>query len=136
MNKIAIIYWSGTGNTQKMAEAIFEGLNNEKVVVDCIACSDFNVDTIQDYSSFAFGCPSMGCEVLEEYEFAPMWDTINPLLNDRKVVLFGSYGWGDGQWMDTWKSACNGNVVDVLICNEYPSDEMLSLCREVGKKLI
>lgn len=132
--KTAVIYWSGTGNTEEMAKAIAEGAGAELFTV-----SAFSGD-INDYDRIAFGCPSMGAEELEESEFAPFFDSIEGNLNGKTIGLFGSYGWGDGEWMRNWVSRCKeaGAVIvtdEGLIINETPSDDDLNTCKEFGKKL-
>lgn len=88
MSKIAVIYWSGTGNTQQMAEAIANQAH-----ADLFTASEFTADKAANYDAFAFGCSAMGAEQLEEDEFEPMWNAVAPVLGSKKVVLFGSYGW-------------------------------------------
>ena len=124
MSKIAVIYWSGTGNTQQMAEAIANQAH-----ADLFAASEFS-------PAFAFGCSAMGAEQLEEDEFEPMWNAVAPVLGSKKVVLFGSYGWGGGEWMDIWKRDNAGlNIVDTVICQDAPDDDALAACRSAADKL-
>ena len=131
--KTAVIYWSGTGNTEEMAKAVAEGANAELFSV-----SDFS-GSIDDYDAVAFGCSAMGDEVLEESEFEPFFSENESKLNGKKVALFGSYGWGDGQWMRDWTErtkALGANLVDEgLIANEAPSADDLEKCKALGKKL-
>ncbi len=103
MDKIAVIYWSGSGNTEKMAKAIVKGVNQAGEDVDVFQASDFSAKDINEYEKIAFGCPSMGCEVLEETEFEPFFQEIESALKEKQVALFGSYGWGDGEWMRNWQ---------------------------------
>lgn len=133
--KTAVIYWSGTGNTEAMAKAIAEGAQAELFSV-----SEFG-GNIDDYDAVAFGCPSMGAEELEDTEFAPFFDSIESKLRGKTIALFGSYGWGDGEWMRLWVQRCEdaGAVISTgegLIVNETPSDDDLNTCSEFGKKLI
>ena len=134
MSKIAVIYWSGTGNTQQMAETIANQAH-----ADLFAASEFSPEKAANYDAFAFGCSAMGAEQLEEDEFEPMWNAVAPVLGSKKVVLFGSYGWGGGEWMRSWESRCGdagaNMVCDSVICNETPDDEALSACRELGAAL-
>lgn len=133
MSKIAVIYWSGTGNTQQMAEAIANQAH-----ADLFAASEFSPEKAADYDAFAFGCSAMGAEQLEEDEFEPMWNAVAPVLGSKKVVLFGSYGWGGGEWMDAWKEdaeAAGLAVVDALIANEAPDDEAVEACQALGRAL-
>lgn len=132
--KTAVIYWSGTGNTEKMAQAIADAAGAELYSV-----SDFN-GNIADYDRVAFGCPAMGAEVLEEDEFEPFFTGVEGLLSGKTIALFGSYGWGDGEWMRNWVDRCNaaGAVVidgEGLIANETPSDDDLAACKTLGEKL-
>ena len=132
--KTAVIYWSGTGNTEKMAQAIADAAGAELYSV-----SDFN-GNIADYDRVAFGCPAMGAEVLEEDEFEPFFTGVEGQLSGKTVALFGSYGWGDGEWMRNWVDRCNaaGAVVidgEGLIANETPSDDDLAACKALGEKL-
>ena len=132
--KTAVIYWSGTGNTEAMAKAIAEGAEAELFSV-----SEFS-GNVNEYDRVAFGCPSMGAEELEESEFAPFFDSIEAELNGKTIGLFGSYGWGDGEWMRLWVDRCTtaGAVIvngEGLIINETPSDDDLNTCRDFGKKL-
>lgn len=132
--KTAVIYWSGTGNTEAMAKAVAEGAGAELFTV-----SDFS-GRIDDYDTVAFGCPAMGAEVLEEDEFEPFFSAIESSLSGKKAVLFGSYGWGDGEWMRNWEDRvkADGAVLvggEGVIANETPSDEDLEKCRQLGKAL-
>lgn len=131
--KTAVIYWSGTGNTEQMANAIAEASGAELYSV-----SDFSGD-IADYDRIAFGCSAMGDEVLEESEFEPFFTAIEGALSGKTIALFGSYGWGDGEWMRTWEEDCGtagiNRVADSVICCEAPDDEALAACRALGRKL-
>jgi flavodoxin short chain len=133
--KVAVIFWSGTGNTEKMAEAIAKSANAELFNV-----SDFNGD-IAEYDRLAFGCPAMGAENLEESEFEPFFADVEGKLKGKSVALFGSYGWGDGEWMRNWveRAESAGAIVvggEGLIANETPSDEDLENCKTLGEKLV
>lgn len=132
--KTAVIYWSGTGNTEEMAKAVAEGAGAE-----LFAVSDFKGD-ISDYDRLAFGCPSMGDEQLEETEFEPFFAAIESKLSGKKIALFGSYGWGDGQWMRDWCERCAAAGAEViggegLIVNEAPDADALSVCKSLGEQL-
>ena len=121
--KTAVVYWSGTGNTEAMARAVAE-----------VAPGDLNA-----YAAIAFGCPAMGAEVLEEMEFQPMFDACKRSLGGKRVALFGSYGWGDGEWMRTWESDCDSAGVNLVcesvICTETPDNAALEACRALGRAL-
>lgn len=131
--KTAVIYWSGTGNTEEMAKAVAEGAGAELFRV-----SDFSAD-IDEYDAVAFGCPAMGDEVLEEDEFEPFFAGVEGKLSGKRTALFGSYGWGDGQWMREWADrarAAGASLIDEgLMANEAPSADDLESCRELGRKL-
>lgn len=132
--KTAVIYWSGTGNTKAMAETVAEGAGAELFEV-----SSFGED-IAGYDSIAFGCPSMGAEELEETEFAPFFDSVESKLNGKTILLFGSYGWGDGEWMRNWEERCKAAGAVLIddkgyIVNEAPADDQLTICKELGKAL-
>ena len=132
--KTAVIYWSGTGNTEAMAKAVAEGAGAELFSV-----SAFSGD-VADYDAVAFGCPAMGAENLEEGEFEPFFEGIESKLSGKKVARFGSYGWGDGEWMREWAERVkNDGAVLVndegLIVNEAPDDAALADCKALGAKL-
>ena len=132
--KTAVIYWSGTGNTEAMAKAVAEGAGAELFTV-----SEFS-GNVEDYDAVAFGCPAMGAEMLEEDEFEPFFTEIEGRLSGKKVGLFGSYGWGDGEWMRNWETrvGSDGAVLvgdEGVIANDAPSDEDLEKCRALGKAL-
>ena len=132
MSKIAVIYWSGTGNTEAMANAIAQGANAELFEVTAFSGS------INDYDKVAFGCPSMGAEELEEADFAPFYDSVEADLKGKKVAIFGSYGWGDGEWLRTWADRINenGSVLfkEGLAINETPDDAALAECKAFGEE--
>ena len=99
MSKVAIVFWSATGNTETMANCIAEGAGAAAAIVPC---AEMDAAKLGEYDVVAFGCPAMGAEQLEESEFEPMFAGLEGSLNGKKVALFGSYGWGDGQWMRDW----------------------------------
>ena len=138
MSKIAVIYWSGTGNTEAMARAICEGALSAGAEASLFSVSDITVEQAKSYDRLALGCPSMGAENLEESEFEPFYTELESSLGGKPVALFGSYGWGDGQWMRDWASRVSGAGAALyddegLIINETPDDGALELCRELGK---
>ena len=139
MSKIAVVYWSGTGNTEAMAHLVAEGISSAGSEAELIQAANFSAALAQKYPSIAFGCPSMGSEQLEEMDFAPMFEAVKAGLSGKNVVLFGSYGWGDGEWMRNWESRCNDDganlACDSVICNEAPDDDALAACRELGASL-
>lgn len=137
--KIAVVYWSGTGNTEAMAAAVAEGAKEKGAEVALKAAAEFDAGMVDSYDALAFGCPAMGAEELEESEFAPMFSACEAKLSGKKIALFGSYGWGDGEWMETWKDTCvsDGAVLacDCVICNEAPDDEAIAACKALGAAL-
>ena len=140
MSKIAVIYWSGTGNTEAMADLVANAAAAAGASVDKFTASEFNAASAGDYTGFALGCPAMGAEQLEESEFEPMFSDLEGSLNGKKVAMFGSYGWGDGQWMRDWVERAQGDGAQVfggegLICNEAPDDDVQAACRKLGADL-
>lgn len=138
--KVAVVYWSGTGNTEAMAEAVASGAREAGAEVKVFGASEFNNTLAADFESIAFGCPSMGAEELEDSEFQPMFEDVKGSLAGKKVALFGSYGWGDGEWMRTWQADCEAEgislVADGVIANEAPDDDAVSACKALGKALV
>ena len=110
MSKIAVVYWSGTGNTEAMAEEVANGAKAAGAEVESFTTDDFAADKMDDYDAVAFGCPAMGDEVLEEDEFGPLFEDCKAKLSGKKIALFGSYGWGDGEWMRNWEEDCKQQV--------------------------
>lgn len=139
MRKTAVVYWSGTGNTQMMAEKVAEGVRAAGAEADVYNCTEFSADLMDNYEAVAFGCPSMGSEQLEDTEFEPVFTECEAKLSGKVIGLFGSYGWGDGEWMRTWEENCRDKganlVCDSVICQETPDDEALSACRSLGEAL-
>ena len=139
MSKVAVVYWSGTGNTQAMADMVAEGAKGKGAEVSVIEAGNFTADQVSAYDGIAFGCPAMGDEVLEESEFDPMFTEVEEVLSGKKIALFGSYGWGDGQWMRDWAERClaAGAVLaaDSVIVNYAPGDEDEQQCRDLGAAL-
>lgn len=138
MSKTVIIYWSGTGNTRTMAEAVFDGAKSVNADTDCFEVSEISAEKAIMYDTLIFGCPAMGAEELEECEFEPFFAELEPNLAEKNVALFGSYGWGDGEWMRTWeKRVCDAGASLIgnegVISNEMPSDDDLDKCTLLGK---
>ena len=140
MNKVAVIYWSGTGNTEAMAQAVAKGAQGAGASAQLYAVSDFSPAQAVQYDAFALGCPAMGSEALEDGEFEPVYQSLKAFLADRKVALFGSYGWGDGEWMRSWEADCADAGITLaaesVICNDAPDDEALSACKALGAALV
>ena len=140
MSKVAVVYWSGTGNTEAMANAVAEGAKGAGAEVDILVASDFNSGKVAEYDGIAFGCPAMGAENLEESEFEPMFTDVEGSLSGKKIALFGSYGWGSGEWMDTWEAQCQADgavfAAAPLICHETPDEAGLADCTALGEALV
>ena len=140
MKKTLVIYWSGTGNTEAMAGAVLEGMKAAGADAALLTPDQVTPASLSGVSSVAMGCPAMGSEVLEEMEFQPMFDACKRSLGGKRVALFGSYGWGDGEWMRTWEKDCDdvgiNLVCESVICTETPDDAALEACRALGKALV
>ncbi len=140
MNQIAIVYWSGTGNTETMAQCIAEGVKEAGGQAQLLGPGEFSADRFSDFSAVAFGCSAMGAEQLEEAEFEPMFSSVEGALGGKKIALFGSYGWGDGQWMRDWCARCEDAGANLfeeegLIAHEAPDAQGQEACRELGRRL-
>jgi len=137
--KIAVVFWSQTGNTEIMANKVAEGAQEAGAQVDILTPDAFSAGAVAGYDAVAFGCPAMGDEVLEEAEFEPMFADVEGALGGKKVVLFGSYGWGDGQWMRDWVERCRNagaNLIgEGLILNGTPDADGEAQCFELGKQI-
>ena len=139
MKKIAVVYWSGTGNTEAMAKAVVKGAQGAGGGATLCTPTDFSGAEVAKYDAIAFGCPAMGSEILEDSEFEPMFEDCKGALRGKTIALFGSYGWGDGEWMRSWEDDCRaaGAVLacDSVICNDAPDDEALDACKALGAAL-
>ena len=139
MSKVAVVFWSGTGNTEAMADAVAQGARGAGASVDVLGPSDFDASKVAAYDGIAFGCPAMGAEVLEEDEFEPMFQDVKGALAGKAIALFGSYGWGDGEWMRNWENDCKAAganlVVDSVMANEAPDDDAIAACKALGAAL-
>lgn len=140
MSKIAVVYWSGTGNTEAMAAAVADGAKSNGAEVSLMAAAEFGANQVSEFDAIAFGCPAMGSEVLEESEFEPMFSACESKLGGKRIALFGSYGWGDGEWMRSWEESCRSDgavlVHESVICNEAPDEEALAQCKALGAALV
>ena len=139
MKKTAVIYWSGTGNTEAMANAVLEGMKAAGAEATLLTPDQVDASALSDYDAIAFGCPAMGAEELEADEFAPMFEACLPQLRDKPIALFGSYGWGDGEWMRSWEGSCvqGGAILAAasVICQEAPDEEADAACKALGRAL-
>ena len=140
MKKAAVIYWSGTGNTEAMANAVAEGMKESGAEVSLLSADDVSAADLAGLDAVALGCPAMGSEVLEDMEFEPMFEGCKSALKGKRVALFGSYGWGGGEWMQNWERDCRSSGIqlacDSVICNEAPDDAVLAACQALGKALV
>lgn len=135
MSKVNVVYWTQSGNTQAMAEAMAEGAGVSPTFV-----TDVNMDDLKSANAFALGCPAMGAEVLEEAEMEPFVSEVEGFASGKTIALFGSYGWGDGQWMRDWverMEAAGAKVIggEELICQEMPDADMIEALKSVGAQL-
>ena len=136
-----VVYWSQTGNTQTMAEAVAKGITAAGGSAECVAVSDITPQDLAGEAVFALGCPAMGAEVLEESEMEPFVEELEKSVSGKKIGLFGSYGWGDGEWMRDWcqrmeEAGAHLICEEGVIANETPDDAALEECRAAGKELI
>ncbi len=140
MAKVNIIYWSGTGNTAAMAAAIAEGAKEAGAEANLIPAETASADDVKDAKAVALGCPSMGAEQLEETIMEPLMEELDGNISGKTVVLFGSYGWGSGDWMRDWEDRVGSDGAQVwngegIIANNAPDEEALDNCRAAGKDL-
>ena len=140
METVKIVFWSQGGNTAAMAAAVAEGVQEAGSKAEIINVSDASAADLQSMKGFALGCPAMGAEVLEEMEMEPFMCELEGSLAGKSVGLFGSYGWGDGQWMRDWEERCKAAGAAVVggegvICQETPDDDAIASCRVLGKAL-
>ena len=140
MSKTAIIYWSGTGNTEAMAGAIAEGAKEVNADTAYFTVSEISADKAAEYATLILGCPAMGAEELEESEFEPFFAELEYKIDGKNVALFGSYGWGSGQWLEDWCARCkeDGAVMQEepgVMANEAPDDDAIAACNALGAKL-
>ncbi|MGN0394354.1 MAG: flavodoxin [Coprococcus sp.] len=140
MDKIYVVYWSQSGNTQAMAEAVGKGITDAGKEAAVVYVGDASVEELKNAKCFALGCPAMGAEVLEETEMEPFVSEVEGIASGKTIALFGSYGWGDGQWMRDWTdrmSGCGASVLngEGLICHEIPDESALSECEALGRSL-
>ena len=140
MSKVAVVYWSGTGNTEEMAGAVVEGAKAKGADVTLFEIESFSIEKMDDFDAIAFGCPAMGDEVLEETVFEPVFVSCEPKLVGKNIALFGSYGWGDGEWMRNWEDTCREKganlVCESVICADAPDADAEAACRELGAALV
>lgn len=139
MKNVVIIYWSGTGNTENMATGVMDGAKSEGVNVKLLSVQEAKVEDVLKADAVALGCPSMGSEQLEESEMEPFIESISDAIEGKDTALFGSYGWGNGEWMADWQERMKSYgarvIEDGLIINNEPDEEGIEKCKELGKLL-
>lgn len=137
MGKTVIVYWSGTGNTEAMANSVLEGAASVNPNAKLAAVSEISAADAAAYDNLILGCPAMGAEVLEEDEFEPFFTELEASLGGKNVGLFGSYGWGGGEWMRDWEDrvrAAGANLYgEGVMANNEPDDEAAEACVALGK---
>ena len=140
MSKVAVVFWSATGNTEAMADAVVAGAQKAGAEVCKMTSAEFGPADVDGFDGIAFGCPAMGAEVLEEDEFQPMWDDVKRKLSGKKVGLFRSYGWGGGEWMNSWAEDARMSGValaaDPVMANEAPDDDAVAACEALGAAIV
>ena len=140
MSKVAVVYWSGTGNTEMMAQMVEAGIVEAGGSASLMTSAEFTCDMVDEFDAIAFGCPSMGSEQLEESEFEPMFREVEDKLSGKKIALFGSYGWGDGEWMRNWEDECSSDGATMahesVICCGAPDDSANEDLKALGKALV
>ena len=140
MDEIMVVYWSQTGNTEAMAQAVAQGIEEAGKKAKLAEVSAVSAADLKDAKAFALGCPAMGAEVIEEDEMEPFVAEVEGFASGKTIGLFGSYGWGDGQWMRDWEArmAAAGAKIQGgtgVICQEAPDEEALERCRKLGREL-
>ena len=140
MSKIAVVFWTGTGNTLAMAEAVAAGAKEKGAEVVTFGPTEFTKEKVNEFDAIAFGCPAMGAEVLEEMEFEPMFSDVEKSLQGKRIAIFGSFGWGDGLWMRDWEERCRlagANLVsEGVMANGMPGDSEIAECKKLGAMLL
>lgn len=140
MEEYYVIYWSQTGNTKEMAEAVGEGITAAGKTAKVVEVGSVSADVLKDAPVFALGCPAMGAEVLEEDEMEPFVAEVEKFSAGKKIALFGSYGWGDGEWMRDWEARMKNAGAELVggagvICNEAPDADALAACKALGEQM-
>ena len=140
MSKVSVVFWSQSGNTEAMANAVGRGVTEAGGEANVVFVSDASLDELKNAKAFALGCPAMGAEVLEEGEMEPFVSTLEGFVSGKTIGLFGSYGWGDGQWMREWvdrMTAAGATVVggEGVICQDVPDPSAEAQCVDLGKTL-
>ena len=139
MSEVIVAFWTGTGNTAEMAEYVAEGIKEGGAEAKVVSVDDIRAADLKDAKAFALGCPSMGVEQLEESTMEPFVEEVCGFASGKTIGLFGSYGWGDGEWMRTWEETCKADgavlACESVLANEAPDDEAVAACQALGKAL-
>ena len=140
MEEIYVVYWSQTGNTKEMAEAVGEGIVSAGKAAKVVEVGSISADALKDAAVFALGCPAMGAEVLEEEEMEPFVAEVEKFASGKKIALFGSYGWGDGEWMRDWETRMKNAGAELVggagvMCNEAPDADAVAACKALGEAM-
>lgn len=141
MEEIYVVYWSQTGNTKEMAEAVGEGITAAGKIAKVVEVGSVSADELKDKEVFALGCPAMGAEVLEEEEMEPFVAEVEKFATGKKIALFGSYGWGDGEWMRDWENRMQNAGAELVggagvMCNEAPDADAVEACKALGAQMV
>ena len=140
MSKISVVYWSQTGNTEAMANAVAEGAKAAGAEVISFESADFSADKVDEFDAIAFGCPAMGAEELEDGTVEPFVSELEGFASGKKVALVGSYDWGDGEWMRTWAERMEQAGAQIvggegLICHGTPGADAIDECESLGREV-
>ena len=138
---IQVVFWTQSGNTYAMAQAIAEGILEAGREVNVVPVGSASIEQLKNDQVMALGCPSMGAEVLEETEMEPFITELEGYIAGKTIALFGSYGWGDGEWMRNWverMTAAGATVLngEGIICREMPDEDALEACKNLGRQLV
>ena len=141
MEEFYVVYWSQTGNTKEMAEAVGAGIEEAGKTAKVVEVGSVSADELKDAAVFALGCPAMGAEVLEEEEMEPFVAEVEKFASGKKIALFGSYGWGDGEWMRDWETRMQSAGATLVggagvMCNEAPDADAVEACKTLGKQMV
>ena len=141
MSEVIVAFWTGTGNTAEMAEYVAEGIKEGGAEAKVVSVDDISAADLKDAKAFALGCPSMGVEQLEESTMEPFVEEVCGFASGKTIGLFGSYGWGDGEWMRNWEERMkNAGAILVtgagIIANEAPDGAAIDALKAAGKEMV
>ena len=140
MQKVMIVYWSGTGNTETMAGFVADGVREAGAEAEVLAVNEITADALAEHAAFALGCPSMGAEQLEESEMEPFMNQLDSLISGRQIGLFGSYGWGNQEWLRDWEERVRADGATVVngegvAANGEPDEDAIEGLKKLGAAL-